>query len=107
MKDAISRLAKARLEERLARARWFDTLDELQDRATPGGIADELIESLQEGLSEAAGKAVNAAKQRPYTTAAAGFAVLLFALRKPIFRSIGRRWSRRKETDRHGEALDV
>lgn len=107
MKDAIERLAKARLDERLARARWFDTLDELQDRATPGGIADELLESIQEGISEVAGKAVNAAKERPFTTAAAGLLVALFAFRKPIIRSIGRKLGRRKETDPQGDALDV
>lgn len=101
------RLAEARIDERMARARWFDTLDELQDRATPGGIADELMANIQEGVSQAAGKAVNAAKERPYTTAAAGLAVVLFALRKPIFRSIGRKWRSRKETRRQGETLDV
>lgn len=107
MKNAIQRLAEARLDERLARARWFDTLDELQDRATPGGIADELMESIGEGISEAAGKAVNAAKDRPYTTAAAGLGVVLFMFRKPIYRAIGRKLSRRKETDTQGDALDV
>lgn len=107
MKDTLERLAEARLEERVARARWFDTLDELQGRTTPGGIADELIESIREGISEAADKAVNAAKERPYTAAATGLGVILFAFRKPIFRAVGRKLRRRKETDPRGETLDV
>ncbi len=99
MKNAEERLAEARLEERIARARWFDTLDELQERATPGGIVDEVWESVQEGLSRTAGKAVNAAKERPFVTAGVGLAVGVFAFRRSIFSAIARKIRARRATD--------
>ena len=90
MKSAERKLADARMEERIARARWFDTLDELQERATPGGIADEVWEGIVIGAGHAANKAVNAVRERPATATLAGSTLALFFLRRPIARFVGR-----------------
>lgn len=102
MKDALERLAEARMEERLARARWFETVDELQDRASPGGIAEEVWESVQQSFADAAHRAVDTAKERPFLTAAGGLALALFAFRRPIATAVRKRLENAEETERPG-----
>jgi hypothetical protein len=105
MKAAEERLAEARIEEKLARARWFDSVKAAQVRTTPSNIADEAIGQIREHAGRAAAKVGDAARKRPGTLIASGAAIGLFLFRKPIAGALLKRFRRRKETPIGAEAL--
>lgn len=98
MKTAEERLAEAKLAERLARARWFDTFELMQTRTTPSTIADEAVEQIKETAGKAVTKAKDAVRERPGTVVAVASAIGLFLARKPIIRAVKKTLSQRKET---------
>lgn len=100
MTKANDRLAKARLDERVARARWFASLDELQDRTTASNIATEVFDGIKDAGSAFADRAVETVKRRPGLVAAIGSGLALFFLRKPIASAIRSRFSRLRNSGR-------
>ncbi|MBC2777764.1 hypothetical protein [Parasphingopyxis marina] len=88
MKTAEQRLADAKIEERLARSRWFDSVETAQARATPANIADEAFEQVKEHAARAAAQMGNAVRKRPGTLIAAGTAIGLLLFRRPIAKAV-------------------
>ncbi|HKT13884.1 MAG TPA: DUF3618 domain-containing protein [Allosphingosinicella sp.] len=72
-------LEQAKLEAERARKRLVATLDEIEEKLTPGALADHAWSGVIEKGSEIAEEAVAAVKSRPATTAGviAGFALFL------------------------------
>lgn len=97
-------LVESRREERAARAQWFCTLNEFQDRATPSSIAGEAWEGLAETVAEFTERAVDAAKRRPGTIAALGSALVLLLFRKQIGSAIGSRIAGKRAVEETGKA---
>lgn len=91
MNDAERNLAQARVEERVARARWFESLAEVQSRLAPSQLASDAWNGITDTASNVADKTVVAVKRRPAAMAAVGSAIGLFLLRRPIASAV-RRW---------------
>ena len=106
MTKAMERLAKARLEERVARARWFTVLDEVQDRTTASHLANELIDGIKDAGSALADKAVDTARKRPGLVTAIGTGIALFFMRRPIANLVRTQLSKRKETSEPAQPFD-
>lgn len=90
----------------MARARWFETIDELQGRTSASGLAEEAWEGVRNAGNALAEKAVDTAKKKPGITVAIGSGLALFFLRKPIASALRKRMARRKETKLLPESLD-
>jgi hypothetical protein len=100
---SIETLQQARSEAVAARARFFETLGEAQQRLKPGSLAGEAWSGVKNKSAEAAGNAVEAVKQRPGTVALVLGGLALFLARKPIRRAatglVARRRNKRNEGD--------
>jgi ElaB/YqjD/DUF883 family membrane-anchored ribosome-binding protein len=105
MKTAEQRLSEARIEEKLARARWFDSVETAQARATPSNIADEAFEQVKEHAARAVAQVGDAVRQRPGTLVAAGAAIGLFLFRKPIAKAVTKSLRKRREKRAETRAL--
>ncbi len=106
MKSAKQRLADAHLEERLARARWFNAFETFEARATPANLVDDALGHLKEQAGRTASKAADAVRSRPGTMLAVGSAIGLFLFRKPLWNALAARFSDADdETNAPDEAL--
>lgn len=77
-------LTRARLEADSARARFFATAAELQERLRPGNLASNAWEGVKDKSGELADDAMQAVKGRPVIVSAALAAFTLFLARAPI-----------------------
>ena len=93
---SIETLQQATSEAAAARARFFDTLEEAQQRLRPGNLANEAWTGVKDKTSEAAGNAVEAVKSRPKTVALVLGGLALFLARRPIGRAATGLVSRRR-----------
>jgi hypothetical protein len=93
---SIETLQQAKSDAVAARARFFDTLEEAQDRLKPGNLANEAWTGVKGKTAEAAGNAVEAVKSRPKTVALVLGGLALFLARRPIGRAASNLVSRRK-----------
>lgn len=93
---SIEMLQQAKSDAIIARARFFDTLDEARQRLKPGNLANEAWTGVKDKTAEAAGNAVDAVKQRPKTVALVLGGLALFFARKPIGRAATKVVSRRR-----------
>lgn len=95
---AEARFQAARIDELRARARWYATLNEVQDRTSAAKLTAKAIEELREVGGELVGRARRKIRERPMAVAAILGGVLVFALRKPLFRGARALFSRRRAT---------
>ena len=93
---SIADLQQAKSEAIAARARFFDTLGETQQRLKPGNLANKAWTGVKDKTAEAAGSAVEAVKSRPKTVALVLGGIALFLARKPIGRAATKVASRRR-----------
>ena len=101
---SIEALQQAKSDAVAARARFFDTLGEAQQRLKPGNLANEAWTGVKEKTAEAAGDAVEAVKSRPKTVAFVLGGLALFLARRPIGRAATGLVSRRKRRRNQNEA---
>jgi hypothetical protein len=94
---SIETLQQAKSDAVAARARFFDTLEEAQDRLKPGNLANEAWTGVKGKTAEAAGNAVEAVKSRPKTVALVLGGLALFLARRPIGRAATGLVSRRRK----------
>jgi hypothetical protein len=100
---SIETLQQAKSDAAAARARFFETLEQAQQRLKPGNLANEAWTGVKDKTSEAAGNAVEAVKSRPKTVALVLGGLALFLARRPIGRAatglVSRRKRRRNQDD--------
>lgn len=104
---SLEALQQAKSEAVAARVRFFDTLGETQQRLKPGSLASEAWTGVKSKSAEAAGNAVEAAKQRPGTVALVLGGLALFLARKPLGRAASGLFSRRKRRKQRGNEKDA
>jgi len=102
---SIEALQQAKSEAIAARARFFDTLGETQQRLKPGTLANQAWTGMKDKTAEAAGNAVEAVKKRPTTVALVLGGLALFLARRPIGRAASDMVSRRRRR-KGGEGED-
>lgn len=99
---SLKALQQAKSDAVAARARFFDTLGEAQQRLKPGNLANEAWTGVKSKSAEAAGNAVTAAKKRPGMAALLLGGLALFFARKPLVRGakglVSRRRRKRNES---------
>jgi hypothetical protein len=100
---SIEMLQQAKSDAVAARARFFETLGEAQQRLKPGNLANQAWTGVKDKTAEAAGNAVEAVKSRPKTVALVLGGLALFLARKPIGRAATGLVSRRKRKRNEGE----
>jgi hypothetical protein len=93
---SIEMLQQAKSDAVAARARFFETLDEAQERLKPGNLANQAWTGVKDRTAEAAGNAVEAVKSRPKTVALVLGGLALFLARRPIGRAASGLVSRRR-----------
>lgn len=100
---SIETLQQAKSDAVAARARFFETLEQAQERLSPGSLANEAWTGVKGKTTEAAGNAVEAVKSRPKTVALVLGGLALFLARRPIGRAasnlVSRRGRRRNQDD--------
>ncbi|MDB5690852.1 MAG: hypothetical protein JWL91_2728 [Sphingomonas bacterium] len=79
-----------------ARTKLSDTFCQIKARLQPSALAGQARERIREEVSILSEKAVATAGDRPALVGMTGGAILLFFLRKPLGRLIGRMFSREK-----------
>jgi hypothetical protein len=104
---SLEALQQAKSDAVAARARFFDTLGEAQQRLKPGNLASEAWTGVKSKSAQAAGNAVAAAKKRPGTVALVLGGLALFLARKPLGRAVGGAVSRRRRRKRDGNESDA
>jgi ElaB/YqjD/DUF883 family membrane-anchored ribosome-binding protein len=82
-------IAEARV--RLARARLFGTIGEVQDRLKPSNLAQDAVESAAQGVASVARKGAEAVRARPFAAAAITGAIGLVMARGWIGDILGKR----------------
>jgi hypothetical protein len=93
-----SELDTARDRAQAARMRLMGTLKDVQQRLSPGVLAQEVLRELRERGADAAAEAVQAARARPVRTAAIALVITAFFARKPLARLVTALFLRRDET---------
>jgi hypothetical protein len=93
---SIEMLQQAKSDAVAARARFFETLGEAQERLKPGNLANQAWTGVKDRTAEAAGNAVEAVKSRPKTVALVLGGLALFLARRPIGRAASGHVSRRR-----------
>lgn len=83
-KPAPTRLALAQARAKTARARLSDTIGQLQERARPTSLAQDVAETLKERGSDLALGMVKTAKTRPARTGAVLAIIGLFLARHRV-----------------------
>lgn len=83
------RLARARQESSVARARLTGTLVEVQKRLKPKALIEEALGDLREKADDIAADAIETVRKRPFAAAAVAVAVLAWIFRTPILSAIG------------------
>ena len=101
---SIEALQQAKSDAVAARARFFETLEQAQQRLKPGNLANEAWTGVKGKTAEAAGNAVEAVKSRPKTVALVLGGLALFLARKPIGRAATKVVSRgRRKGNQNGD----
>lgn len=89
MSDAAKvRIARARGEADVAKARLMATLDETKARLAPGKLASDAVQSAKDKSLVAADEAVTAVKERPGLAAGVATAAALFIARRPLWAAV-------------------
>lgn len=107
--SGIKSVADAQQEAEAARARLFDTVDEIQARMAPSRLLEDTIEGVKTGSIGLARDAGTMARERPALVAGAAIFGTVLLARNPLIR-LGRRILRRPEEttpDDFGLAQDV
>jgi hypothetical protein len=99
---SVESLQQAKNDAVAARARFFDTLEEAQERLKPGNLANQAWSGVKDKTAEAAGNAVEAVKKRPTAVALVLGGLALFLARRPLKRAAGALVSRRRRRKAKG-----
>lgn len=83
-------VAAARIEAARARARLMDTARELQDRLSPGTLAQNAWAGAKSKGADLAEEAVDAVKRRPAIAGGVVAALALFLAREPLMDMAGK-----------------
>src|SRR5687767_14806946 len=82
-------VAAARIEAERARARLMETARELQERLSPGTLAQNAWEGAKSKGADLAEEAVDAVRRRPAIASGVVAAIALFFARKPLIELAG------------------
>jgi hypothetical protein len=83
-------IAAARIEAERARARLMDTARELQERLSPGALAQNAWEGAKSKGADLAEEAVDAVRRRPAIASGVVAAIALFLAREPLIDMAGK-----------------
>ena len=83
-------VAAARIEAERARARLMDTARELQERLSPGNLAQNAWEGAKSKGADLAEDAVDAVRRRPAIAGGLVAAIALFLAREPLIDMAGK-----------------
>ena len=83
-------IAAARIEAERARARLMDTARELQERLSPGALAQNAWQGAKEKGADLAEEAVDAVRRRPAIASGVVAALALFLAREPLIDMAGK-----------------
>ena len=83
-------IAAARIEAQRARARLMDTARELQERLSPGALAQNAWEGAKSKGADLAEEAVDAVRRRPAIASGVVAAIALFLAREPLIDMAGK-----------------
>lgn len=83
-------IAAARIEAERARARLMDTARELQERLSPGALAQNAWQGAKEKGADLAEEAVDAVRRRPAIASGLVAAIALFLAREPLIDMAGK-----------------
>lgn len=95
MTDTVA-LDAAALQVRMAREKMIGTAHQLQARLAPATLLDQAVETVRSGATDLALTTTNSARRSPGLAAGAVAAVVLFLVRRPLWRLLR---GRRKATD--------
>ena len=91
MSDAHEvRIARARGEADVAKARLMATLDEVKARLAPGKLASDAVQTAKNKSIVVADDTVTAVKDRPLMAAGIATAAAVVIARKPLAAAVGR-----------------
>ena len=83
-------VAAARIEAERARARLMDTARELQERLSPGNLAQNAWQGAKSKGADLAEDAVDAVRRRPAIASGVVAAIALFLAREPLMDMAGK-----------------
>ena len=83
-------VAAARIEAERARARLMETARQLQDRLSPGNLAQSAWEGAKSKGADLAEEAVDAVRRRPAIASGVVAAIALFLAREPLIDMAGK-----------------
>ena len=83
-------IAAARIEAERARARLMETARELQERLSPGNLAQNAWEGAKSKGADLAEDAVDAVRRRPAIASGVVAAIALFLAREPLIDMAGK-----------------
>jgi hypothetical protein len=83
-------VAAARIEAERARARLMETARELQERLSPGNLAQNAWEGAKSKGADLAEEAVDAVRRRPAIASGVVAAIALFLAREPLIDMAGK-----------------
>ncbi|UYY58915.1 DUF3618 domain-containing protein [Sphingomonas sp. S2-65] len=87
-------LIAAQAQVDAARTRLFGTVGEIKQRLEPRNIAEDAMDRVTTGLTSAAQRGADAARERPYAAAGVAAGIGLFLMRGWIFKRLRRRSKR-------------
>ena len=90
MSTDTPQVAAARIEAERARARLMDTARELQERLSPGALAQNAWQGAKEKGADLAEEAVDAVRRRPAIASGVVAAIALFLAREPLIDMAGK-----------------
>ncbi len=90
MTEDIPEVAAARIGAERARARLMDTARELQERLSPGNLAQSAWEGAKSKGADLAEDAVDAVRRRPAIAGGLVAAIALFLARAPLIEMAGK-----------------
>src|SRR5687767_15528164 len=90
MSKETPEVAAARIEAERARARLMDTARELQERLSPGALAQNAWEGAKSKGADLAEEAVDAVRRRPAIASGVVAAIALFLAREPLIDMAGK-----------------
>ena len=94
VQDASRKLLHAREERERARAHLHDTLDRIEQRMSPEGLADDAGRVIHAKLAKVGRRSVETAKERPIALAAGAGAIVAALAHKPIWQGAKRLFDR-------------
>lgn len=84
------RIARARGDADVAKARLMATLDEVKFRLAPGKLAGDAVQKAKDKSIVVADDTVTAVKDRPLMAAGIATAAAMFIARRPLVSAVGR-----------------